>query len=148
MAADRKEVFPIDTFKVTIGGPEGAGLFNTVSGVGSSIDPTGFDHVDGQGKPQIAKTPAKAHYTDVTLTRGLDKDKQLWDWHWACIDKGIEGNRKDLTIELLDTKGGTVVTWSLVQAWPTSYQAAGYDASGGSVGTEAISFAFERLERK
>jgi len=146
--ADRKEVYPIDTFKVTIGGPEGAGLFNEVSGVSSSIDPTGFDHVDGQGKPQVAKTPAKANFADVTLGRGLDKDKQLWDWHWACIDKGIEGNRKDLTIELLDTKGGVVVTWSLIQAWPHVYSAAGYHASGGSVGTEQVGFVCERLERK
>jgi phage tail-like protein len=148
MAADRKEVYPIDTFKVTIGGPEGAGLFNSVGGISSSIDPTGFDHVDGQGKPQVAKTPAKAQYGDVVLSRGLDKDKQLWDWHWACIDKGIEGNRKDLTIELLDTKGTTVVTWSLIQAWPHMYNAAGYDAAGGSVGTEQCGFVCERIERK
>jgi phage tail-like protein len=84
----------------------------------------------------------------VTLSRGLDKDKQLWDWHFACIDKGIEGNRKDLTIELLDTKGTTVVTWSLVQAFPYVYNAGGYDAAGGSVGLESCGFACQRIERK
>ena len=76
--ADRKEVYPIDTFKVTIGGPEGAGLFNEVSGVSSSIDPTGFDHVDGQGKPQVAKTPAKANFSDVTLGRGKVISRAAW----------------------------------------------------------------------
>jgi hypothetical protein len=70
--AEEKEVYPIDTFKVTLGGAEAGGLFNTVSGIGSSIDPTGFDHVDKQGKPQISKTPAKTHYQDLTCSRGAD----------------------------------------------------------------------------
>jgi phage tail-like protein len=146
--AENKEVYPIDTFKVTLGGAEAGGLFNTVSGIGSSIDPTGFDHVDQQGKPQVAKTPAKAHYQDLTCSRGMDKDAQLWEWHFDCIEKGIEGNRKDITVELLDTTGATVLTWSFTNAWPSSYQAAGQDASGGVVATEQIGFTYERLERK
>jgi phage tail-like protein len=147
--ADEKEVYPVDTFKITLGGPEGAGLFNSVSGISSSIDPAAFDHVDGQGKPQVTKTPAKVHWGDVTLSRGIDKDKQLWDWHFACIDKGIEGNRKDLTIELLDTKGQTVVTWSLIQAFPFMYNAGGYQAGGeGGVGLESCGLACQRIERK
>jgi phage tail-like protein len=146
--AENKEVYPIDTFKVTLGGAESGGLFNTVSGIGSNIDPTGFDHVDGQGKPQVAKTPAKVNWGDLTCSRGMDKDMKLWQWHYDCIEKGIEGNRKDITVELLDTKGTTVLTWSLTNAWPSSYQAAGQDASGGVVATESVSFTYERLERK
>jgi|SRR5215210_3157360 len=148
MAAARKEVYPIDTFTLSIGGAEADALFNNVSGVGSSIDPTGFDHVDPQGKPQVAKTPAKAHFTDVTISRAMDAKQTLWKWHFDCIEKGIEGNRKDIQINLLDTKGKTVTTWNLVQAWPSSYQGAGMDAAGGQVAVESCSFTYERLERK
>ncbi len=104
---------------------EAAGLFNTVSGISSTIDPTGFDHVDANGKPQVAKTPAKVQWGDVTCSRGMDKDSKLWQWHFDCIEKGIEGNRKDITVELLDTKGTTVLTWSLTNAWPSSYHGLG-----------------------
>ena len=146
--AETKEVYPIDTFKVTLGGAEAAGLFNTVSGISSSIDPTGFDHVDANGKPQVAKTPAKVHWGDLQCSRGMDKDTKLWQWHFDCIEKGIEGNRKDIMVELLDTKGGTVLTWSLINAWPSAYTASGQDASGGVVATEGITFTYERMERK
>ncbi len=146
--AKSKEVYPIDTFKVVLGGAETGGLFNTVSGISSSIDPTGFDHVDPQGKPQVAKTPAKVQWGDLTCSRGMDKDTKLWQWHFDCIEKGIEGQRKNITVELLDTKGTTVLTWSLINAWPTSYSASGQDAGGGSVAVETIAFAYERMERK
>ena len=106
--AEQKEVYPIDTFLVTMGGVEAAGLFNTVSGISSAIDPTGFDHVDANGKPQVAKTPAKVQWGDVTCSRGMDKDNELWQWHFDCIEKGI--GPEGITVELLDTKGTTVLT--------------------------------------
>ena len=124
--AENKEVYPIDTFKVTLGGAEAGGLFNTVSGIGSSIDPTGFDHVDGQGKPQVAKTPAKVHWRRPRRARAAwTRTRSSGEWHYDCIEKGIEGNRKDITVELLDTEGATVLTWSLTNAWPSSYPAVG-----------------------
>ena len=146
--AEQKEVYPIDTFQVTLGGAETGGLFNTVSGISSSIDPTGFDHVDAQGKPQVAKTPAKVHWGDLVCSRGMDKDMALWKWHYELHREGHRGQPQGHHGGLLDTKGTTVLTWSLTNAWPSSYSGSGQDASSGVVATESISFTYERLERK
>ena len=74
--AEQKEVYPIDTFKVTLGGAETGGLFNTAC-ISSSIDLTGFDHADVQGKPQVAKTPAKVPGATAST-------RAAWTRTWRC----------------------------------------------------------------
>jgi phage tail-like protein len=147
MAGERKNAYPPSTFQVTLGGPETAGLFSEVSGFISNIDHSPFHHVDAQGAPAEAKTPGACSLSDVTFTRGLDKDMAMWKWHNDCCEKGPEDARKTVIVKLLDSKLGTVTTWTLHEAWPCTYQASGMQAHNSAAATEMIGFTFERMER-
>ena len=122
----QKEVYPIDTFKVTLGGAEAGGLFNTVSGISSSIDPTGFDHVDGQRQ---AAGGQDAGQGALGRRHVLARHGQGHEALAVALRLHREGHRGQPQGHhgraARHARAATVLTWSLTNAWPSSYHGLG-----------------------
>jgi phage tail-like protein len=134
-------------FKLTLGGHESAKYFKECTGLSSENTVVEDDSSDGQGKPQKQKVPGQLTWSNITLKRGVDDNKELWTWRQLVIDGKFKEARTDGTIEVIDWELNPVVTYSFVQGWPCKYTAPGLNAGGNEILVEEIEIAHEGFAR-
>lgn len=92
------------------------------------------------------KLPGLAHYSNVTLKRGVIGSLDLYNWI-NDVRNGDVNARRTVTIFLLsEDLTNVVLTWKLLRAWPVKYSFADLDAKGTDVTIEELVLAYERLE--
>ena len=127
----------ITHFKITLGDESAAGLFKTVSPQGASVDHDYFPYNSEAGPPVKAWVPTGGHVNyqePITLERGLDPDKRLWQW----IGKVMREYDPESSIAKFKATG----------VWPSSYKTTDWNASGGSkVAIESLGLSLETWER-
>lgn len=112
-----------------------------------------------------SKIPGLVTYNDVTLSRGVTENRNLYDWY-RLVNEEIallnvanefarEQNfvptqsdtfRKDVVIEVLDREGAPKKAWYLFNAWPTSYTPGdSLDASDENKLVEELALTYENF---
>jgi phage tail-like protein len=109
------------------------------------------------------KVPGLAVYDDVTLSRGVTKSRDLYDWFRLVneelallnvanelvssqnfIPTQSDTFRKDVIIEVLDRQGEPIKAWYLFNAWPTTYTPGNsLDASAEEKLVEELTLTYE-----
>lgn len=93
------------------------------------------------------KMPGIAKYGNVTMKRGIfANDPIFWTWYNQIKMNTIQ--RQTVTIKLLDQNGGTVVTWTLNNAWPTKISSTDLKSDGNEVAIDTIEIVHEGLTIK
>jgi len=128
-------------FKVTWGGKEIA--FQEVSGLDIQSEEIKYRH--GNSKEfSVIKMPGMKKFGNVTMKKGVFKgDNKFWDWL-----KQIELNkikRVPVIISLLDQGDKAVMTWTLLNAWPTKISSTDLKSEGNEVAIETIEIVHEGL---
>jgi len=143
--SDDKQVSGVHHFKLDLGGLESSMLFSSVAMGGATLSIGDFKTTDANGNPvNSCGGGTQVHWSDVSLTRGVDTDHGLWDWFKDVKEKGACGDtKKEVKIIALDSQGNTLHTWNLVGAVISSYQMAGADAGTEAILTEMVSIHFE-----
>ena len=143
-----KKLTPIAFVKLKIDGKENAGLFMNASFPGGTI-PHDETHVyDQQGGNERLRTPGGTiQWSDITLTRGLDKDKGLYDIFEQAKNEGPEAVCKEYTIEACDHKKNTIMSWTLTDAWVCGYQPGQSTAGASQTLTEQITITYGDAKR-
>ena len=106
---------PVFHFRVEWGGTLLA--FSEVSGL--SIEVQSIEYRDGLS-PEFStiKMPGLKKYGNITLKRGVfADDNEYYDWLNAV--KMNKPERRDVIISLLNEEHEPVMTWKVVNAWPT-----------------------------
>jgi phage tail-like protein len=146
---DDKQLIPVSYIKLSLGGPEADGLFMSATLPSGTIMQEERKVYDQQGGNTPIRTPSHIDWQDISLTRGIDKTKAMYDWF---IKLGEEGptpqNCKLVKLELLDNKKQAVMTWSLEGAFISSYQAGTSTAGGGGVATENMTIHYVNAKRE
>jgi phage tail-like protein len=122
-------------------------LFREVSGLDSETEVTERQEVDERGRPVIRKVPGVTKFSNITLRRGIDESRDLWEWRTqATAQRAREAAAKtDGTIELLDYEGTPIATYRFAQGWPVRY---GVTAGAkDEVPEETIEICVESIER-
>lgn len=137
----------ISHWKITLGGKEAAGFFRKVSGISFRVDHQPYYYGADPGSPIHDHHPSGTlTFGDISLERGIDNDKQIWDWHQKALQgepEYVEG-----TIELLDFKNKAIAKFKFMDAWPKSYSSSPVAASAkGQLATETIEITVNNLER-
>jgi len=145
---DEKSLTPIAFVKMDIGGAEGDGLFMSCTLPGGTISQEERKVYDQQGGNEPIHSPAHLTWSDISLTRGVDAKKSMYDWFIKIAEEGPVGNQKLCKLELLDQKMATVMTWSLENAWISSYSASASEAGGGGVAIESMSISYTNAKRE
>lgn len=118
--------------------------FTQVSNMEVKVNPIPYREA-GNGQV-VHYVPGQTEYGAITLSYGLTRSKELWDWFL----KGTKGQitRKNLSIVMLDSDGATeVLRWNLINAWATQWRGAMLDALAQEVAVESVTLVCESFDR-
>jgi phage tail-like protein len=146
---DRTRPYSQFNFRVKIGGNSGEDVsagFQEVSGL--SVEQTATEYRNGNEKEN---RPRKINTTysvpDVTLSRGVIKASNLWDWMEKVRNGKQAESLEDVVIELRDESGEEVaVSWTLTNARPLSYSGPTLSGTGTEVAVEELVLACEDID--
>jgi phage tail-like protein len=116
--------------------------FRECSGLISELTVIEYRNGSDRGSPR--KLPGMQKFTNITLKRGITKDRQLWDWHKTALDGSVQ--RKNGSIVLLDESGQEVLRWNFRQGWVSKYETPTLNASSNEVAIETLEIAHEGFE--
>jgi phage tail-like protein len=138
-------------FKIKWDGQYVAGL-SKCSLLKKTTESTPWYEAGDQSVPH--KLPGKTTYDPITLTAGVTHDTAFEDW--ANLVNNYQGEaamslknfRKDLTIEIGNLQGTTVLAYNVFRCWVAEYQAIPeLDAAGNAVMIQTIKLEHEGWER-
>jgi phage tail-like protein len=121
--------------------------FRELSGFGSQNDVIVEHQVNAQGRATYVKVPGKLSWENLVLKKGVDASMSLWTWRNEIITKGVEGQRKDGQIYLVDVEGKPKTTWKILKGWPCNYVVGAMVPDTSEMLLEEVHIAHEGLER-
>jgi phage tail-like protein len=139
---NRNDPFGAFNFLVEIDGITRA-AFRDCSGLDSSQQ--AIEYREGGEPLRTRKIPGLNSYSNITLTRGITTDAELWDWRQRAADGRVE--RKNGSIILLDDKGEEKIRWNFSDAWPIKWTGPTFNATGNDLAVEVLELAHEGLRR-
>jgi len=135
-------------FKLMLQGKEGAGLFTEATGGGSENAIIEQKVAMPNGSVVIKKIPGNLKFNDITLKRGVDPDKMLWDWRQQVVDGKYKDARCNGSIQMLDSTFAVVATYAFENGWVSKYTPAAVNAGQDQAAVEEITIAVENFKRE
>ena len=68
-------------------------------------------------------------FGNLTLKKGLTGNGELREWRNQVEEKGAAGNRRSISLILIDEEGKDSARWEISEAWPTKLDTTGFKAS-------------------
>lgn len=129
-------------FKVEIVGfaSENEMRFSEAGGLSMEV---GTEEVPEGGENRfVQKYPVRGKYPDLVLKRGLLVGSEVIDWIDKCINKS-DVTPKTIYVKLLNAEHMPLLTWNLVNAYPTKWGVSDFNASNSTVVIESIQFYYQ-----
>jgi phage tail-like protein len=143
--AGRADPFRNFRFRVELDGITQAG-FSEVSFGDTSTEAT--EYREGTDPTHPRKLSGQTKYGNITLKWGITDSKELYDWYQKIVDKGAQGNRKNLALILVDEAGDDKVRWNIENAWPSKYDPPDFTAKGSDIAIETLEIVAESYKRE
>jgi phage tail-like protein len=132
---------PVYNYKVEIAGV--AIAFTEVSGL--TIEYNTSTYIESQTASGIAGTrtlymPAQLKPVNITLKKGIVRVTSiatLYKWISTATINQLE--KKDIYVRLCDEQGKAVISWKVVNAFPTKLDAPSFDAKSNDAAIESMS---------
>jgi phage tail-like protein len=134
---------PIYNYRVEINGE--AVAFSEVSGLNIAYETSTYKESPTAGGipgPRVMIVPGQRNTAKITLKKGIVRGtstKQLYGWIKTIAINQVE--KKDIFIRLCDEKGDAVITWKVVNAFPTKLDAPAFDAKSNDAAIETMELA-------
>jgi phage tail-like protein len=114
--------------------------FTEISGLSVEM---GTEEVAQGGENRfIQKFPTRAKYPDLVLKRGLLVNSEIITWIRECIED-YHIQPKDIFIKLLNEEHQPLLTWHVVNAYPTKWAVSDFNASSNTVVVESLQFFYQ-----
>lgn len=114
--------------------------FTEVSGLSVEMK---TEEVPEGGENRFAqKYPGGVRYTEVTLKRGLLIRSDLTDWIEQCINN-FDIQPKEMFIKLLNENHEPLITWHLINAYPTKWSVSDFNSSNNAVVVESLQLYYQ-----
>jgi len=88
------------------------------------------------------KFPSRAKYPELVLKRGLLVQSQIADWIRECIEDYVI-TPKNIDVKLLNEDHQPLMTWHVVNAYPTKWSLSDFNASNSAVVVESLQFFYQ-----
>jgi phage tail-like protein len=123
-------------FKVDVQGLD-LGVFTACEGLGCEVAIE--QREEGGNNAFVHQLPGRVKYTNVKLTRPLNKDSAKVASWFASM--GGKVTRKEATIAALTNEGRTVAEWQLTGVIPVKWQGPTFNVDSPKVATETLEIA-------
>ncbi|MBK7872887.1 MAG: phage tail protein [Saprospiraceae bacterium] len=121
-------------------------MFQEVSGLDTEAQMIEYRHNDSSVFSTM-KMPGLAKFGYLTMKKGIFvNDNTFWDWYNAIRMNTIQ--KETVTIQLLDETENPVMTWTLLNAFPTEITGTDLKSDGNEVAIETMEIAYEGLTIK
>jgi phage tail-like protein len=131
------EYAPNIRFTVSIDGYGSLGSWSKCDGL--AVEYEVFEYQEGGLNEYVHRLPGRRKYSNVKLTRPLDKDSQtVVQWVTGLATK-VE--RKNAEIAVLDSDGEVLCRWNLHGVYPLKWTGPALDAAGNQVAIETLEIA-------
>lgn len=131
---------PIYNYRVDINGESIS--FSEVSGLELSFETFTYKESYASGGkvgPNIMYMPGQIQPVTISMKKGLVKGKSIpVFYNWINSIQLNQVDKKDIVVHLLDETGTTVVSWKVIDAFPTKLSAPSFDANSNDVGIESM----------
>ena len=114
--------------------------FTDVGGLG--IEMSTEDVAEGGQNRFMQEYPLRAKHTDLTLKRGLLKNSEIIKWVQDCIEQ-FDIEPKNIDVKLLNEEHEPLMTWHLVNAYPTKWSVSDFSATNNSVVVESMQLFYQ-----
>lgn len=114
--------------------------FTEVSGLSVEL---GTEEIPEGGENRfIQKYPTRTKYADLVLKRGLLVSSEVITWVQQCIeDFNIEP--KNIDVKLLSETHDPLITWHVVNAYPTKWSISDLNSMNNAVVIETLQFFYQ-----
>lgn len=116
--------------------------FSEVSGLGRDLQVANY-RVGKSNDGEVSKRSTIPKFGHITLKRGLITDAEFLDWCNEAVRDA--GERRDLTIRLLDEEQRTVSSWTVQNALPTRVAPADLNAGANEIAIETLELTHEGI---
>jgi phage tail-like protein len=131
---------PVYNYKVEVDGQ--AIAFSEVSGLSIAYEVTTYKQSpteSGKVGPTILHMPSQPTATNITLKKGLVRGGSIGAlYSWISTIRINQIKKKDIYIRLMDETGKAVISWKVVNAFPTKLDAPSFDANSNDVAVESM----------
>jgi phage tail-like protein len=131
---------PVYNYKVEIAGA--AVAFSEVSGLGISYDVTTYKESpveSGAPGPRVMRMPAQQTDVKITLKKGVVRGNSVPNlFKWINATQINQSEKKDIFVRLCDEKGDAVISWKVINAFPTKLTAPTFDAKSNDAAIETM----------
>jgi len=114
--------------------------FTEVSGL--SVEMSTEEIVEGGENRFVQKFPVRAKYPELVLKRGLLTHSEITSWIRQCVED-FDIQPKNIDISLLNEEHQPLMTWHVVNAYPTKWSVSDLNASNNAVVIETLQFFYQ-----
>ena len=146
-----QELYPLPKFHFQVEWGDGFRIgFTEVSGL--DFETEVIEYREGHSKQyNKSKQPGLTKFSNVTLKRGTflgdyDFYKEWQKTYYFQEKDGSNKFRRDVTIKLLNENHEAIITWKLLNAWPSKVQSTDLKADANEVAIETMELVHEKLE--
>jgi phage tail-like protein len=114
--------------------------FSDVSGL--SVEMDAEEIAEGGENRFLQKYPVKSKYSELILKRGLLPDSGIVGWIRQCLEE-FDIKPKNIDVKLLNAEHEPLVTWHVVNAYPTKWSVSDFSSTGNEVVVESLQFFYQ-----
>ena len=114
--------------------------FTEVSGL--SVEMGTEEIAEGGENRFIQKYPLRTKYPELVLKRGLLLNSEFVNWIRQCIED-FNIQPKNIVIKLLNEEHEPLMTWYVVNAYPTKWAVSDFNASNNAVLIESMQLCYQ-----
>jgi phage tail-like protein len=137
-----KSLYPLPVYNYKVDIDSDTVAFSEVSGLSVSYEVSTYKESQvesGIAGPRTMLMPGQRAPVKVTLRKGVVVGKSLstfFEW-WNSTQLHLV-DKKDIFVRLCDENGDPVITWKVINAFPTKLDAPTFDAKSNDVAIESM----------
>jgi phage tail-like protein len=109
---------------------------------GLSLEVTTEEVAEGGENRYLQRYPGLPKYSDLVLKRGLLVQSAVFDWVKDCLE-GDQVAPKNVDVTLLNEEHQPLMTWHVINAYPTKWGVGDFNATGNTVVIETLQLAYQ-----
>ena len=112
-----------------------------------TVETETFDYAEGGMNDYVHRLPVRTKYGNITLKRGINEGRELFDWFKLCLrDGGSRAMpRKNVSILIYDSQQKVARRYDLHDAYPVKWTGPDLKSDAGAVAVETLEFAHNGL---